>query len=281
MISQRTIDETVRRLSAGESFLAIAKDMKIKSNILYYAFRGATGKSVLDIKPLKKRVPRRKKWSDVSQGIIDEAVWKLEAGGYFTDIAKNIEIDYDTLYMALKKATGKSVKEIKSQFANPRERYQKAMELLDNGRSISETAREIGVSRQAVSLWLKKRGSESFLSAKQLAQAKARELVRAKELTQSEISEKTGVCRSIVLEIAQDENIKLPRRARSPHPAYAAAAQDLQAGMQYQDVAKKYGLSLSCSYKWAVKNGMHKKTKGIERIKTSVNPGKGQHYVNV
>jgi len=259
MISQNIIDETVRRLSTGESFLAIAKDMKINCNTLYYAFRGATGKSVLEIKPLKKRVLKSGKSTPVSQGIIEETVRRLEAGSCFSDIAKKIQIDYDILYAAFKKATGKSVKEIK-RHSDPRERFQKAMELLANGLSISETAREIGVTRQAVSLWVKRRDSESLLPAKKQAQLKARNLIKAGQLSQASITEMTGVSRSIVLEIAHRENVRLPRRVRRPHPAYAAAVQDLQHGVGYRDVAKKHGLSLSCSYKWAVKIGMHNNT---------------------
>ena len=262
VVSLNIINETVRRLSTGESFLAIAKDMEINCNTLYYAFRHATGKSVKEIKPRSSRLSTCGKWLQINQGTIDEAVRRLEAGGYVAEIAKHAQVDYVTLYRAIKKATGKTVKEIRHHLSYPSERHKKALKLLDSGVSISEAAREVGVSRQAVSLWVKKRGIGGLLSSKRQAQEKARELIRERKLSQAEISERTGVCRSIVLAIAHEERIRLPRPVRKPHPAYAAAIHDLQQGLGYQEVAEKYGLSVSCSYKWAVKTGARQKVRG-------------------
>jgi predicted transcriptional regulator len=120
------------------------------------------------------------------------------------------------LYCAFRKATGKKVKEIRPHFSLIWERHEVAHKMIREGISISEAARAVGITKQAVSQWIKKNHIALPVPATEQSKAKARELIRTRALCVPEIAVQTCLSESTVRSLARKEQTKLPRSNRRP-----------------------------------------------------------------
>jgi len=192
----------------------------------------------------------KRSYSDQSE-VINDSDKRLTEGVHLSDVSKDIQTTDSNSYVAIKKDTNKMVKEVSHRSMHSNERLEAALILIKDGLSFASASRAVGVSAKMVSMWCKKNGIKPPRDQKR---ENARALIRSEQLSLSEIVKATELNANTISRLVREENVKLPHYGKGKsriHPSYNAAVQDLQAGLQYAEVAKKNNVTKATVYKWA------------------------------
>ena len=139
------------------------------------------------------------------------------------------------------------------------QKYETVLKLVNEQKSASEIARLMGVTRQAISLYLKAKGLVTNIPERPEI-TKAREMVKSRCWSLTEIIQETKLNNRTVYGIAANEGIKLPNKSGSqPKIDSDAIEKALREGTPSAVIANKLGVSYSSVYKYASSMGIVKK----------------------
>ena len=132
-----------------------------------------------------------------------------------------------------------------------------ALRMIKDGIRPAHAARLVGVTRQAVSTWMKETpGVVSPGEWRLRRKERALEMIRQGELNKVEIALKIGTTIDTIAKWAKDNGLKAasaPRKkatSRPKHPLYEEVTQELAAGGTRFDVANKYNISYRSIRRW-------------------------------
>lgn len=199
-----------------------------------------------------------RKGKQIAPDAIAEAVRRLRQDEPFQKIAKDLGLPIANLRNQVVAATGDAVTALRS--GRPSNtKAERAAALVRDGKTLQVAADAVGVSRQMVSVWMKREGIQPARERRmQETSLTLGDLVSGCTLSATEIAKQLHIDRVTVVNAAKRAHVALPKTVPRPpfHPARPSAIKDLLGGMRCPQIATKYGVMLNTARKWAAEAGV-------------------------
>lgn len=212
---------------------------------------------------------KRKLPKGFDESTLKSVLARLENYERVEDVALDLGLHKKTLSAAIRFYTGAA--KIQDLHTKPRQidpKYKAATKMVKEGKSLKQVADKFQVSKQAVSVWLRKAGIDKSPRPAVMAKKKQDATDLLNQGSQpTAVMRKTGLSKTAITKLVRELKIPRPTSDAPKRLAqYSSAVADIRAGMLVSDVAKKHAVSYITVARWA------------RELKSS-NPEKGQKEV--
>lgn len=232
----------VKEIQEGKTTIAqITKDSPWPAKQINNAFSKLGSKN----KPIK-----------IPINILEDIIEKLSRGEKYKTIIKNYDYKFHELRNAVQKFAGKKIIEIRGWT----DKQKQTVELLNKGMSLSQIGKEMGCSRQCVSLTLQKLGIPvPYIKEIKVRHSEVIGMLKGGEYIQ-DVAEKTGLSCSAISQIGSKNKIKITRkpcRQRLPNPNKEKLINDVRSGIgRPTALAAKYDTTVQTACRWCREAGL-------------------------
>lgn len=212
---------------------------------------------------------------EFSQETLQHVVSRIAGHEYIEVIAKEMGVATSTLTKHVLAHTGaKRITDLrKGPHITPLARQAKA--LAEKGKSLQVIADHFKVSRQAVSMWLKRAGFDKTMINEKVVEEKKQQaaelLIEVKD--PNVVSEKLGIPKVLAKSLARQLNIKKtsPPCAPKYRELHKKVVERLQEGDSCRSLAQEYDIPYQTVFNWAKRMGI---PQNCQHRKTSTNKNK-------
>ena len=189
---------------------------------------------------------------------VDFVLARVLSGESLMGVAEDVGFPYALAATAIWKTLGLRVGTLHAA-ATIRWRNSAVKRVID-GESLTVVAKDYGVSKQALSVWIRDAGYES--SPVILRRVNIRNQIIEKlrnGATKADIAKELSVSRSAIMTAARVAGIVLPRAKRMKDPAreeaYHNALPFILEGARVKDIAETYSIPYNCALQWCRRAG--------------------------